>query len=343
MKRLYITICFLFLVIFATAGHRDSILVYPLPDSVKAIQLVASIRFPSMEGIENIKTGIQTAAAVEMFLEKRKKKHRIVFAFPVTASIITKGLDVKSDAGRLEWNYSWTSGQPYRLLIAQAPDSAGNFVLYSGYAWLPSQNKWKLIGTCRINGQWGSIREPASFVESHDDKIIPPAITDVWIQRSNNSWKKLHGENNSFTAVNVLSHVDSLHQFDADRKIIFAAIKSKKIDALKDTLGIFYKILDPGTGHAITATDTVTVFYRLTLLGDTATIDQTGDKPAVFPLGRLIKAWQIGIPLIRTGGKIRLVIPSMHAYSIRTRSPKIPPNSILDFSIHVLDAKSHKP
>jgi FKBP-type peptidyl-prolyl cis-trans isomerase FkpA len=343
MNRLYTTIFSLFLIIYANAGHRDSILVYPLPDSVKAIQLVATINFPSMEGIKNVKTGIQTAAAVEMYLEKRKKKHAIVFAFPVTASIITKGLDVKPDVGRLEWNFPWTSGPSYRLLIAQAPDSAGNFVLYSGYAWIPSLNKWKLIGTCRINGQWGSIREPASFVKSYDDKIILPAITDVWIQRSNNSWKKLQGENNSFTSVNVLSHVDSLQQFEEDRKIILAAIKRGKTDALKDTLGIFYKILEPGTGHAITATDTVTVFYRLTLLGDTATIDQTGDKPAVFPLARLIKAWQIGIPLIRTGGRIRLVIPSMHAYSIRTRSPKIPPNSILDFSIHVLDAKSPKP
>jgi FKBP-type peptidyl-prolyl cis-trans isomerase len=44
--------------------------------------------------------------------------------------------------------------------------------------------------------------------------------------------------------------------------------------------------------------------------------------------------------LVRTGGKLKLVIPSGLAYSIRTRAPKIPPNSILEFEIEVVDAKA---
>jgi FKBP-type peptidyl-prolyl cis-trans isomerase len=54
----------------------------------------------------------------------------------------------------------------------------------------------------------------------------------------------------------------------------------------------------------------------------------------------LIRGWQIGVPLCKVGGKIRLVIPSNLAYSIRTRAAKIPPNSILVFEIEVVDAKS---
>jgi FKBP-type peptidyl-prolyl cis-trans isomerase len=67
--------------------------------------------------------------------------------------------------------------------------------------------------------------------------------------------------------------------------------------------------------------------------------DQTNDKPATFPLNRLIKGWQIGLPACKVGGKIHLVIPSSLAYSIRTRSPKIPPNSVLVFDIEVVEVK----
>jgi FKBP-type peptidyl-prolyl cis-trans isomerase FklB len=61
--------------------------------------------------------------------------------------------------------------------------------------------------------------------------------------------------------------------------------------------------------------------------------------PATFPLNNLIKGWQIGLSLCKVGGKIRLIIPSGLAYSIRNRATEIPPNSILVFDITVLDVK----
>jgi FKBP-type peptidyl-prolyl cis-trans isomerase len=67
--------------------------------------------------------------------------------------------------------------------------------------------------------------------------------------------------------------------------------------------------------------------------------DQTKEKPATFPLNRLIKGWQIGLTKCKKGGKMRLIIPSALAYSIRARAEKIPPNSILLFDIEVLDIK----
>ena len=64
------------------------------------------------------------------------------------------------------------------------------------------------------------------------------------------------------------------------------------------------------------------------------------EKPATFPLKRLIMGWQIGVPLCKIGGKIKIIIPSNLAYSIRTRAAKIPPNSILVFEIEVVDARA---
>jgi FKBP-type peptidyl-prolyl cis-trans isomerase len=97
-------------------------------------------------------------------------------------------------------------------------------------------------------------------------------------------------------------------------------------------------MMKEGTGKAVQATDTVKIFYKGYLFSDGTIFDQTTDSPRSFPLNRLIQGWQIGLPLLKTGGKIKLVIPSHLAYSIRTRSPKIPPNSTLVFEIEVVDA-----
>ena len=85
--------------------------------------------------------------------------------------------------------------------------------------------------------------------------------------------------------------------------------------------------------------DTVTVLYKGSLLKDGSVFDETKKEPVSFPLNRLIKGWQIGLPLCRVGGKIKLIIPSAQAYSIRSRSKDIPPNSVLVFEIEVVGVK----
>ena len=95
-----------------------------------------------------------------------------------------------------------------------------------------------------------------------------------------------------------------------------------------------------GTGRQVSLNDTVVAQYKGYLFADgTLYFDQTKDKPATFPLKRLIMGWQIGVPLCKVGGKIKLVIPSDLAYSIRTRAANIPPNSILVFEIEVVEVK----
>ena len=75
------------------------------------------------------------------------------------------------------------------------------------------------------------------------------------------------------------------------------------------------------------------------LLSDNSVYDQTKDKRTTFPLIRLIMGWQIGVPLCKVGGKVKIIIPSNLGYSIRTRAAKIPPNSILVFEVEVVDAR----
>ncbi len=137
--------------------------------------------------------------------------------------------------------------------------------------------------------------------------------------------------------IDYTKNADSLVQAKKDFALIAQLGIDKKIGTLVQKDGVFYQILKEGNGAFVAVTDTVTVFYKGSLLDGTV-FDQTKEKPATFPLNRLIKGWQIGLPLCKVGGAIRLIIPSGLAYTIRSRSKKIPPNSVLIFDIEVLDA-----
>ncbi|XHR93659.1 FKBP-type peptidyl-prolyl cis-trans isomerase [Mucilaginibacter sp. UC70_90] len=52
--------------------------------------------------------------------------------------------------------------------------------------------------------------------------------------------------------------------------------------------------------------------------------------------GGVIKGWQLGIPQIKPGGKVRLLIPSRYAYGPYAQdSIHLPANSVLDFQIQL--------
>jgi FKBP-type peptidyl-prolyl cis-trans isomerase len=140
--------------------------------------------------------------------------------------------------------------------------------------------------------------------------------------------------------VDVTKNIDSAVRFKNEIAEIYKAVADKKIDTTGSVNGLYYQILKEGNGENVLATDTVIVYYKGSLLSDGSVFDQTKeDKPVTFPLSRLIKGWAIGLSKCKEGGKIRLIIPSALGYSIRSRSPAIPPNSILVFDIEVLKTK----
>jgi len=145
---------------------------------------------------------------------------------------------------------------------------------------------------------------------------------------------------NSRPLIDWFKNADSLALAQKEEALINEAIQSKKIDTTGIKNGVYYQILKEGLGAFVKLTDTVTLNYKLTLLVDGKIIEETKDKPATFPLSRLIKGWQIGVPLCKVGGKIKLIIPSALAYSMRSRSKDFPPNSILVFEIEVINTKS---
>jgi hypothetical protein len=323
----------------AKAVDKDSTVYYNLPDSIKAVQFMAEITITGSDK-KRFSAGIKTDT-VGLYMERFPFGGRISFSCPSSLNFVAAGEGVRYDRkfGDMGWSYDWKLDETYKLLIAQATDSAGNFSLYSGYIFLPRENKWKFIGTCKIQGRWNTIKQPAGIYYSRKNST-QASYGQVWIQRSNGSWKNMKENNQPSPVINSFGHIDSVQQHQTDIKLIEDAITSGKIDTRNNEQGLYYTMIKKGSGRQVSINDTVTVFYKLTLLNDGSLVTETKAKPDTFSLKRLIRGWQIGVPLCKVGGKIKLVIPSDLAYSIRTRSAKIPPNSILVFEIEVLDAKS---
>jgi FKBP-type peptidyl-prolyl cis-trans isomerase FkpA len=341
MKYYLLAVLSFLLITSASAADKDSTVFYNLPDSVKAVQFMAEVNVHEFNRKRYFNAGIKTDM-VSVSLNSDKEKRFISFnSSPAGSQNISQHITVNySWAEQIDFSYDWELNTNYKLLIATASDSAENFSLYSGYVFLAKENKWKLIGTCKINGRWNTIQQPSVFYSNSWESIASVTIGQSWCQRQNGSWKNLKDENLPSPTINLFGHIDSIQQHQTDIKLIEDAIASGKIDTKSNEQGVYYTIMKEGTGRQVSLNDTVTVNYRLRLLNDTAIIQETKDKPATFPLKRLIKGWQIGVPLCKVGGKIKLVLPSDLAYSIRTRAADIPPNSILVFEIEVLDAKS---
>ncbi|MDB5190736.1 MAG: peptidylprolyl isomerase FKBP-type [Segetibacter sp.] len=122
-----------------------------------------------------------------------------------------------------------------------------------------------------------------------------------------------------------------------EQAAILAYANANGINATKHSSGLYYEILNPGSGATPTLNSMLYVNYVGKFLSGT-TFDQTTGQPANFSLRGVIEGWQIGLPLIKKGGRIKLIIPSAYAYSC-VGNGGIPPNSILFFDIDLVDVQ----
>lgn len=277
---------------------------------------------------------------VYLSLVDRRGKRGIYLQMHDVSRLLALGHDVKNlSHGGGYFDYRWEENKAYKLMIATAFDSASKLTIFSTYIFLPEENKWKFIASRQHPFFEDRIKNPSIVIRTDKKGTGNIIIGEVWVQRSNGSWKNLKEETVPPPQINLAGHVDSAFQRQREIKQIEDSIASGKTNTIKNEQGVYYSILKEGTGRQVTIDDTVVVHYKGYLFSDGTVFDQTKDKPATFPLKRLIRGWQVGVPLCKVGGKIKLVIPSDMAYSIRTRAAKIPPNSILVFEIEVMDVK----
>ena len=132
--------------------------------------------------------------------------------------------------------------------------------------------------------------------------------------------------------------VTTVNQPELDDQLIQGYLFANNLNATKTASGLYYIMTVEGTGVSPTTSSTVEVKYTGYLLDDTV-FDQTATgKTFTSSLSGLITGWQIGIPLMKKGGKAMLFIPSALGYGIRGIGP-IPANSVLVFEIELIDVK----
>jgi len=118
---------------------------------------------------------------------------------------------------------------------------------------------------------------------------------------------------------------------------IFLETNKKKEGVQTLPSGLQYKVLKAGAGKKPTATDTVTVHYRGTLIdGKEFDSSYRRGKPATFPVNGVIPGWTEALPLMEEGAKWELFIPSNLAYGERSAGGDIGPNATLIFEVELI-------
>lgn len=133
-------------------------------------------------------------------------------------------------------------------------------------------------------------------------------------------------------AIQLAIDTGIIHNYIVANNLTTVAKKDK-------TSGEYYIIDTPGVGSAVfTSSTKVVVGYKGTVLGSSTVFAETTNFHPAFTLGQVIKGWQIGIPYIKKGGTIRLLVPSGYAYGPYPQpNLGLPANAILDFTIKLYD------
>jgi len=120
----------------------------------------------------------------------------------------------------------------------------------------------------------------------------------------------------------------------------FLAENATKEGVQTTASGLQYKVETMGTGPKPTATDTVKVHYRGTLLDGTEfDSSYARNEPISFALNRVIAGWTEGVQLMPVGSKFTFYIAPDLAYGEGGGGP-IPPNSTLVFDVELLDIET---
>lgn len=96
------------------------------------------------------------------------------------------------------------------------------------------------------------------------------------------------------------------------------------------------RVKGDGSGAHPAVTDVVTLHYAGSFVDGTEFDSSYGGPPAQFPLNRLIRAWQVAVPLMGVGDTIEIAVPAELGYGFRGKGP-IPGGATLLFKIELLD------
>lgn len=124
-------------------------------------------------------------------------------------------------------------------------------------------------------------------------------------------------------------------QAKIDDKIIRDYLEEHDLEATAHSSGLYYHIIELGTGGRPDLYSTIEVKYK-GYLTDGTVFDQTEEGETMTAiLYNMIEGWQIGIPMMKRGGKGIFYIPSEMGYGDYEMND-VPANSVLIFEIELV-------
>ena len=123
----------------------------------------------------------------------------------------------------------------------------------------------------------------------------------------------------------------------------FLAENAKKEGVVTTESGLQYKVIKEGKGEVPTATSTVKVNYKGTLIDGTE-FDSSykRNEPTTFRANQVIKGWTEALTMMPVGSKWELYIPQELAYGARDTGGQIKPFSTLIFEVELLEVVNPK-
>lgn len=111
-------------------------------------------------------------------------------------------------------------------------------------------------------------------------------------------------------------------------------LASQSINATKHSSGLYYQIIQGGTGVNPAICSSIKVGFNGKLTNGT---EVERDDHMVLNLKLMLEGWRITLPLIKTGGKIKIWLPPSLAYGRDGKkvgsTQVVPPNSIMIYDI----------
>ena len=121
---------------------------------------------------------------------------------------------------------------------------------------------------------------------------------------------------------------------------IAAFCSANGINYTTDSNGIYYQVIDPGSGSRASMDSVITVTYSTSLLNGQLIDTSHFNTPITLPLNQFVEGWRIAIPYIQEGGHIKMVTPSSLAYGCTGIQNLVPPNSPLYYDVLLLNVSN---
>lgn len=108
---------------------------------------------------------------------------------------------------------------------------------------------------------------------------------------------------------------------EQDQPLMTQFAASNSITTTADASGILYEIIEPGSDQHPTTSSRIVAKYEGKNMG--GVVFDSGQFPEAYPLSNLIRGWQVILPKIGVGGKMKMIIPSSLAYGCNAPDAKV--------------------